>query len=41
MLLMILMKKNKIELQNVNQKEFGIEKVIMKKGNKLYFNWKE
>ena len=28
------------ELQNTNEKEFRIEKVIKKKGNKLYVNWK-
>ena len=28
------------ELQKVNQKEFRIEKVVNKKGNKLYVNWK-
>ena len=28
------------ELQKTNQQEFRIEKVIMKKGNKLYVNWK-
>ena len=28
------------ELQKTNQKEFRIEKVIKKKGNKLYFKWK-
>ena len=28
------------ELQNINQQEFGIEKVIKKKGNKLYVKWK-
>ena len=28
------------ELQKTNQKEFRIEKVIIKKGNKLYFKWK-
>ena len=28
------------ELQKVNQEEFRIEKVIKKKGNKLYFKWK-
>ena len=27
------------ELQNTNQKEFGIEKVIKRKGNKLYVKW--
>ena len=29
------------ELQRTNQKEFKIEKVIKKKGNKLYVKWKE
>ena len=29
------------ELQKTNQKEFRIEKVIKKKGNKLYIKWKE
>ena len=28
------------ELQKTNQKEFSIEKVIKKKGNKLYVKWK-
>ena len=28
------------ELQKVNQKEFRIEEVIKKKGNKLYVKWK-
>ena len=28
------------ELQKTNQKEFRIEKVIRKKGNKLYVKWK-
>ena len=28
------------ELQNTNQKEFRIEKVIKRKGNKLYVKWK-
>ena len=28
------------ELQKTNQKEFRIEKVIKKKGNKLYLKWK-
>ena len=28
------------ELQKTNQQEFRIEKVIKKKGNKLYVNWK-
>ena len=28
------------ELQKANQKEFRIEKVIKKKGNKLYVKWK-
>ena len=29
------------ELQKTNQEEFRIEKVIKKKGNKLYVKWKE
>ena len=29
------------ELQKTNQKEFRIEKVIKKKGNKLYVKWKD
>ena len=29
------------ELQKTDQKEFRIEKVIKRKGNKLYINWKE
>ena len=28
------------ELQKTNQKEFGIEKAIKRKGNKLYVKWK-
>ena len=28
------------ELQNTNQEEFGIKKVIKKKGNRLYDKWK-
>ena len=28
------------ELQKIDQQEFGIEKVIKKKGNKLYVKWK-
>ena len=28
------------ELQKINQKEFRIEKVIKRKGNKLYVKWK-
>ena len=28
------------ELQKTNQKEFTIEKVIQRKGNKLYVKWK-
>ena len=28
------------KLQKTNQKEFRIEKVIKKKGNKLYVTWK-
>ena len=46
MLLMILMVKKllehfiKKELQKIDQQEFRIEKVIMKKGNKLYVKWK-
>ena len=28
------------ELQKANQKEFRIEKVIKKKGDKLYVKWK-
>ena len=27
------------ELQKTNQKEFGIEKVIKRKGDKLYVKW--
>ena len=30
----------KKELQKTNQEEFRIEKVIKKKGNKLYIKWK-
>ena len=28
-------------LQKLNQEEFRIEKVIEKRGDKLYFKWKE
>ena len=28
------------ELQNTNQKEFSVEKVIKRKGDKLYVRWK-
>ena len=28
------------ELQKTNQEEFGIEKVIKRKGNKIYVKWK-
>ena len=28
------------ELQKTNQEEFRIEKIIKKKGNKLYIKWK-
>ena len=31
---------HKNELEKANQKEFRIEKVIEKKGNKLYVKWK-
>ena len=31
---------NEKELQNTNQQEFRIEKVIKRKGEKLYFKWK-
>ena len=37
-LLELFMKK---ELQKPNQKEFRIEKVIKRKGNKLYVRWKD
>ena len=45
MLLMISMVKKLLEhyekeLQKTNQQEFRIEKVIKKKGNKLYVKWK-
>ena len=30
----------KNDLQNLNQKEFGIEKVIKRKGDELYVKWK-
>ena len=46
MLLTTLMKKKKIgtfdekELQKTNQQEFRIEKVIKRKGDKLYVKWK-
>ena len=30
----------KKELQKTNQEEFKIEKVIKRKGNKLYVKWK-
>ena len=29
------------ELQKTNQKELRIEKVVKRKGNKLYVKWKE
>ena len=29
------------ELQKINQQEFRIEKVIKRKGSKLYVKWKE
>ena len=29
------------ELQKADQEEFSIEKVIKRKGDKLYFQWKE
>ena len=29
------------ELQKINQKEFRIEKVLKRKGDKLYIKWKE
>ena len=45
---MLLVKAKKIvgtfykkELQKTNQKEFRVEKVIKRKGNKLYVKWKE
>ena len=28
------------ELEKTNQKEFRVEKVIKRKGDKLYFKWK-
>ena len=31
---------NEKELQNTNQQEFRIEKVIKRKGEKLYVKWK-
>ena len=37
-LLKLFMEKNK---KKTNQKEFKIEKVIKRKGNKLYAKWKE
>ena len=45
MLLMAFMAKKLLErfeneLQRTNQEEFRIEKVIKKKGNKLYVKWK-
>ena len=42
MLLIILMVKKfyEKELQKTNQQEFRIEKVIKRKGNKLYVKWK-
>ena len=30
----------KKELQKINQKEFRIEKIIKRKGDKLYVKWK-
>ena len=46
MLLVILMMKNLLEhyekeLQKASQEELRIEKVIKKKGDKLYIKWKE
>ena len=47
MLLMILTEKKLLKLfmeknkKKTNQKEFKIEKVIKRKGNKLYAKWKE
>ena len=29
----------KKELQKTNQKEFGVEKIIKRKGDKLYVKW--
>ena len=29
------------KLQKINQKEFRVEKVIKRKGNKLYVTWKD
>ena len=46
MLLMVLMGKKFLELffekelQKTNQEEFRIEKIIKRKGNKLYVKWK-
>ena len=46
MILMILMDKTLLELftkknrKNTNQKEFRTEKVIKRKGDKLYVKWK-
>ena len=42
MSLMILMVKKLLEhfMKKTNQEEFRIEKVIKKKGNKLYIKWK-
>ena len=42
MLLVILKAKTfyEKELQKTNQKEFRVEKVIERKGNKLYVKWK-
>ena len=32
---------HKKELQKTNQKEFRVEKIIRRKGEKLYVKWKE
>ena len=46
MILMILMEKKLLELftkkncKNTNQKEFRTERVIKRKGDKLYVKWK-
>ena len=46
MLLVILTEKKllerftKKELHKINQKEFRVEKIIKKKGDKLYIKWK-
>ena len=39
-LLEVFMKKNCRKLQKTNQKEFRIEKILKRKGDKFYVKWK-